>query len=305
MEMTAYYDLGKSPVTHDFINWLARVEQERIKTGAETVKIRFVRGYRQFSFRDYLYTHERRDRRVYELLFALARLLPNVTDVCMVDEGKQTLEYHNFTEPQKPVLRASEIDRSIVSHFLKELPNPVTFTVRQTDFEHARNTNNEEWATVLKWLVDRDYSPIVIPDMESEMAGILNGLEDFIQYPAAAFSPGLRLALYEQSVVNLMTTGGPMVMALFADVPMMAFKLIVPGIQCCTPQHMMDSAMTPDSDWGDRKRLYWANDTAANIIKRLEVELPKLSEKYKPNESPDLFSLNPERLLKKIEEVTA
>lgn len=299
--MEAYYDLSKSPVTHDFVNWLARVEQERIKAGAETVKIRFVRGTRLFSFRDYLYTQERRDRRVYELLFPLARLLQSVSDVCMVDEGEETLSYKNFSEPQKPVLRASEIDRSIVTRFLKELPNPVTFTVRQADFEHERNTNNEEWAMVLEWLVKQNYSPIVIPDMEAEMTGLLNGLEgDFIQYPAAAFSPGLRLALYEQSVVNLMTTGGPMVLGLFADVPLMAFKLIVPGIACCSPQHMINSAMTPDSDWGERKRLYWANDTAENIIKRLEVELPALDAGYKPNEKPDLFGLNPERLMNKL-----
>ena len=172
----AYYDLAKSPPTHDYVNWLARVEQERIKTGAETVKIRLVRGTRLFSFRDYLYSQERRDRRVYELLFPLSRLLPSVSDVCMVDEGEETLSYHNFTEPQAPVLQASPIDRSIVSHFLKELPNPVTFTIRQADFEHERNTNNDEWRKVLMWLVERDYSPIVIPDMEAEMSGVLNGL---------------------------------------------------------------------------------------------------------------------------------
>lgn len=303
--MEQFYDLSKSPVTHDFCNWLVRAEQERIKSDEEALQIRFVKGTRLFSFRDYLYTQERRDRRLRELLFPLAWLLPSVDDVSLMEKGKQTLDYHNFKEPQKPVFKASPIDRSIVSHFLSELPNPITLTVRQTDFERERNTNNEEWHKVLRWLVDRDYSPIVIPDMESEMAGILNGLEDFIQYPAAAFSPGIRLALYEQSVVNLMTTGGPMVLSLFSDVPMMAFKLIVPGINCCTPQHMINSAMTPDSDWGERKKLYWANDTAENIIKRLEEELPRLTKLYKPNDEPDLFSLNPERLLKKIEEMQA
>lgn len=304
--MEAFYDLSKSPVTHDFCNWLVRAEQERIKSGEETLQVRFIRGTRLFSFRDYLYTQERRDRRVYELLFPLARLLPSVTDVCMVDEGEQTLEYKNFDVSQKPVFKASSIDRSIVAHFLKELPNPVTFTVRQTDFEHERNTLNDEWSHALRWLVQHDYSPIVIPDMESEMTGVLTGLEeDFIHYPAAAFSPGIRLALYEQSVMNLMTTGGPMVLALFSDVPMMAFKLIVPGINCCQPQHMINSAMTPDSDWGERKRLYWAADTAANIIKRLEVEMPWMLDKYKPNDEADLFSMNPERLLKKIESLQA
>lgn len=304
--MEQFYDLAKSPVTHDFCNWLVRAEQERIKSGEETLEVRFVRGRRYFSYRDYLYSDERRDRRVYELLFPLARLLPSVTDVCMVEEGAQALGYFNFSEPQKPVFRASEIDRSIVAHFLSEFTNPVTLTVRQADFEPTRNTSNEEWAKVLLWLIQNDMSPIVIPDMESELTGRLTGLEqDFIHYPAAAFSPGIRLALYELSALNLMTTGGPMVLSLFSDVPMMAFKLIVPDIACCQPQHMIKSAMTPDSNWGERKRLYWADDTAANVIKRLEVELPRFKELNPTKQIPDLFSMNPEKLIAKIKEAQA
>ena len=304
--MDAFYDLAKSPVTHDFLNWLVRVEQERIKSGAETLQIRFVRGRRYFSYRDYLYSDERRDRRVYELLFPLARLLPSVTDVCMADEGGQTLSYKNFSVSQKPVLKASAIDRSAVAHFLSEFENPVTLTIRQTDFEHARNTNNEEWGKVLEWLIKHDCSPIVIPDMESELTGRLTGLEqDFIHYPAAAFSPGIRLALYELSTLNLMTTGGPMVLALFSDVPMMAFKLIVDGINCCTPQHMINSAMSPNDDWGDRKHLYWEDDTAVNVIERLSHELPRFKEMAKPQAVPDLFSLNPEKLIAAMEKAQA
>lgn len=298
--MDAYYDLGKSPVTHDYCNWLVRTEQDRIKAGEDHIDIKLVRGRRYFSFRDYLYTDERLERRIYELLFPLSRLVPSVRDVCMVDAGEQTNNYLNFEVPQSPVFKSKPIDRAIVGRFLAGFESPVTITVRQSEFEPVRNTNNEEWAKVCEWLLANDCSPIIIPDMEADATGALNGLEDYIQYPGAAYSPSLRLALYEMSMLNMMTTGGPMVLALFAQCPMLAFKLIVEGVNCCTPEHMSRSAMKETDDWGPLKKLYWCDDTAGNIIAKLKTALPNYNEAYKGFEVKDVFRLDPRKLFEKF-----
>ncbi|HZM34755.1 MAG TPA: hypothetical protein VFC18_09680, partial [Burkholderiales bacterium] len=104
------------------------------------------------------------------------------------------------------------------------------------------------------------------------------------------------LALYEQCVTNLMTTGGPMVLALMSDAPLMAWKLIVKGINCASAHHMKVSGMSPDDYWGPYKRLSWAPDKADTIIADLEQWLPRMKERGIPI-TDDVFSLREHELV--------
>ena len=271
--MEIFYDLGKSPPTHDFINFLVRAEQARVLNREESIQIRFVRGYRKLSDRDKVYSNERRDWRVVNLLFNLCWLLPSVDDVSFGD-GEQFHSYLNFGEPQKPVLKVPLAAASVVSKALEGIENPVSITFRQSDFELTRNSNIRAWSDVADWLKANGCTPIIVPDAEADM---LNRHVDtgHFTYKAAAHSVQIKLALYEQCKVNLMTTGGPMVLALFSDVPLMAFKLIIPGLKCTTESHMRKSAMSEDDDWGEYKKLFWGNDDADYIIGKLEQLLPK------------------------------
>ena len=271
--MELFYDLKKSPPTHDFINFLVRAEQARISSGSDSIQVRFVHGSRQQSPRDIEYSQERREWRIQNLLMPLAWLLPSVTDVSF-GEGEQTLSYLNFKEPQQPVLKAPAAAKSIVSKSLSGMKNPVSITLRQSDFETVRNSRASEWEKVGKWLKKNGYTPVIVPDAEADMLGRHPALP-FYTYRPASHNVAMRLALYEHCVCNLMTTGGPMLAALFSDAPLMAFKLIVPGLQCTTEAHMRKSGMAPEHDWGEFKRLYWEDDFAEGIIGRLEAELPR------------------------------
>lgn len=287
--MEAFYDLKKSPPTHDFINWLVRVEQERRISGNSFLHIKFVSGLRFQSPRDIAYSKERRDWRVKNLLMPLCWLLPSVTNVSY-GMGEQVHSYLNFKRPQEPVLKAPEVAQSIVFNALKDIPNPVSITIRQTHFEKVRNSKISEWAKVAEYLKGKGFTPIIVPDAESDMINEYQKLPYF-HYTAAAHNPSLRLALYEQTVINLMTTGGPMLIALFSESPLMAFKLIVPGLQCTTEEHMRKSSMSPEDDWGSYKKLYWEDDLADLIIPRLEERLNFLKDRQKPKIT-DVFSIN-------------
>lgn len=292
--LAVVYDLRESPPTHDFINWLVRAEYWRKLHQGDALEIFIYRGYRFRSNRDYAYTQERRERKIWDLLVPLAKLNPLVRDVYVVDPvpgGKQQFSYLNLEQIVPPTLKASSISRSIISNFLREreIVNPVTITIRQSDFEKPRNSRNEEWNKVGHWLKERGLTPIVIPDAEATMLGKETRLDFLHYYPATA--PDIRLALYEQCVLNLITTSGPMVMLMHSEAPMMAFKILVPGIKCCTEKYMGNSRMTPNDDWGPNKKFYWKDDTFENIVPELEKELPKFQSLYKPRSEADVFSL--------------
>lgn len=254
-----------------------RAEKYRKLHKAKRLDVFIVRGERAQSPRDIAYSPEKRERRIWELLVPLVRLLPSVGNVFVADrkdvpKGRQKFSYTNFTLPEQPVLKAPTIARSIVEAYLSGIKNPVTITLRCGDFHEQRNSGNE-WPAIADWLYSNDCTPIAIRDTEDIM---LNGNKDrgFVRYyDAAAFSPDLRLALYEQSKLNLFTSGGPMVLGLYADIAMMAFKIIVPGLQCSSEAFMFRSRMSPYHDWGPRKKIYWLDDTYANVVGVLNKEL--------------------------------
>jgi hypothetical protein len=285
--MVSCYDLNKSPATHDYVNWLVRVDLQRRAKGEEFVDIRLKLGSRKQSPRDMVYTDQRKVWRVHNLLIPLTRCLPSARSI-EIGEGEQDLGYLNFPRPVSPVLKAPQVASNIVAAYLRDKPNPVSITIRQSEFEAVRNSNVQAWREVARSLSSGGYTPIWIPDGEALMLG--NAETQGECYTPAAMSPEIRLALYEQTVCNLMTTGGPMVLALMSEVPMMAWKLIIPSLQCCTQEHMAKSGMTPDSDWGPYKRLYWAPDQANVIIRALEEELPRMAKRQIQTQE-DVFAL--------------
>jgi hypothetical protein len=295
--MVSYYDLNESPPTHDFCNWLIRVEQERRAKKEPFVDIVIVPGSRMRSPRDHVYSIQRKIWRIDNLLAPLARCLPSARNIS-TGEGKQTLSYLNPCAPVvTPVLKAPPVAASIVASYLENKPRPVSITLRQSEFEPIRNSTAAEWRKTASWLEENGYTPIVVPDGEALMTGSADTLGR-APYAPAAMSPELRLALYEQCVCNLMTTGGPMVLALMAEVPLMAWRLIVPGIPCATTNHMRMSAMSPEHYWGPYKKLYWTTDSAEVVTRDLEKWLPVMEQRGIPVPE-DVFSLRDHELVHK------
>lgn len=267
--MNVYYDLSQSPPTHDFVNFLVRIEHARVKSGAKYLQIGFVLGERFKSPRDFAYTKARREWRVRNLLMPLSRLLPSVRDVFLAESGEQRFSYLNFTEINKPVLKAPQSALEIVDAYLVDKPMPISITLRDSDFEKDRNSNKRQWAKVADWMKSQGLTPVVIPDVEAEFSGRSTGI-DAPHYMPAAFCPEIRLALYERCQQNLMTQTGPILIALYADVPLMAYGLLIPEIQCCEESHLRRFRMSPEDDWGPRKKLSWAHDYAKTVIADLE-----------------------------------
>ena len=282
--MKIFYELNKSPATHDIVYFLARACES-----GEDLQVRIVKGNRLLSPRDQLYSLERKEWRIHNLLIPVARLAKGVTGVTVVDEGEQTIPYVPPNTPCKPIFKAPEFALNIVNKAFSEIKNPVTINIRQSDFNPIRNSRRTEWMEVCKWLEKNGYTPVIIPDYEAELLGDSWDFP-YITYRAAAHSHALRLAAWESSVANLGVTNGPMMMGFMSEAPMMVFKMVVPGITVCSEEYLKKIAMSPSDDWGEFKRIYWEADKADFIIDRLEHELPVFS-KPKTLYIKDLYSL--------------
>ena len=267
--LEVFYDLAKSPPTHDYCSWLARCEEARLAAGADSLHIRIVPGVRRQSPRDVFYSQDRRYWRIQHLLMPLAWLLPSVTDVS-IGEGEQTIAYIPPGGPKPPCLKAPAIALDIARKALP--PKPVTISLRNSLFEPARNTDNAEWEIVAGWLQDRGYSPVIVPDAEADMEGRYTDLP-FYHYRAAAYHPALRVAAYELAVTNLFICSGVQLLAMYCDIRLHSFKTYLPGIQCMAKEWHARAGWGPMHKWPG-KAVYWEPDTAEFIISRLETVLP-------------------------------
>lgn len=262
--MIRHYDLNESPATHDFVNWLARAEKERIEAGAERLYVNIIPGSRNWSIRDKTLSKDRRWFAARDLLPQLSWLLPSVAGVSFLPEGKQTLDYRNLGYCPGNIFRASVHAKEEVAHYLKDKPKPVSISIRRSSFQPVRNGNVAEWGKVANWLTTRGYAPVVVPDIETALAGYPHG------YQAAAFNADFRLALYEACTLNLMTNFGPLLLALMSESNVAAFRMVVPEVGASSEVAMRKAYLTPEADWGERKRLYWEPDTSENVIRRIE-----------------------------------
>jgi len=263
--MEAFYELSKSPPTHDFVNWLQRVEAAREACGDKELTIRIVPGDRRWSERDLYYTPERRTWRIDNLLIPLAWLVPSVVDVSR-GNGIQTLSYANPGAPKKPFFKAPKLAKEIVSRLIPE--NTVTITLRNSDFDVRRNSRHAEWILVADWLKQKGLFPVFVPDAEADMRG-LNPPIPYPSYLAASHNFALRLALYEGAKFNLFQSCGPLMTALYSEMSLMGFGLYIPGRPCNEKAHLRAAGVSPDHDWSTSahyKKLFWEEDTAENII---------------------------------------
>lgn len=266
--MEQFYELSKSPPTHDVCNWLYRCEEARIAAKEESLQIRFVPGVRDQSPRDRFYSQDKRYWRIQNLLTPIAWCLPSVTDVS-IKRGEQTLRYYPPGGPKPPVFKAPKIAVDIVSKVLP--PKPVTISLRNSLFEPERNTNNGEWWEVATWLQERGYSPVIIPDAEADLEGRYEPLP-FFHYMAAAYHPAIRLACYELAVNNLFICSGIQLMAMYCDIKLHSFKTYLPGIQAMSKKWHEQAGWGPMHKWAN-KRVYWEPDNADFIISELEKTL--------------------------------
>lgn len=271
--MRVHYDLAKAPATHDFLYWLARVEQKRAADFDEELEINIIPGQRKQSIRDLSMTDGERAWRARVLLPQLAWLNPYTKNVTWHHLGIQTVEHSPLSQSPGVVLKATEHAREVVKGYLYNKLRPVSITIRNSSFQPERNGSGPEWTRVAAWLWSNGFSPIFVPDTEMLTTQSAQKIYPHDSYYAASFNSDLRLALYEHCELNLMTCGGPMMLALLGHTKTLAFKAIVPGIATCSPEYMAKNGFSPAAEWAPGKRVFWGPDDHEGVIAEAEKVL--------------------------------
>lgn len=285
------YDLGKLPVTYDVVAWLAALH-ERIPDD-QMARIVFNRagddrkvapqikgtpldvpdGFRRWTARDFVLTTDRKEWRVWNLMLPLALCGAQVAGATFPEVRDESVTCPTWKIQEgvyaKPsFLRAPEFAREAVGAFYGDRP-VVTVTIRDSDVQPIRNSNQAEWRRVCEILTAEGFACVVIPDTEAAMCGRGQRVWDD-EYLPAAMSPQIRLAAYELAAFNLFTSGGPMMAAMFdARVRYAGFKTLVESEPACNKAWHEITGLSDGHSRGDCRRVWWCDDRADDIMDRL------------------------------------
>ena len=137
---------------------------------------------------------------------------PNIYDEINLRLAKTSDLYKKLDKPNLiEGLRATKQGLRYIESWYKSnnIENKVvTITIRQSSFDEARNSNLKEWKKFIRYLKDKGFFPVVIPDTDSSFE-TKNLFPESYLFKEAAWNIGLRMALYETSFVNFFSPNGP------------------------------------------------------------------------------------------------
>jgi hypothetical protein len=247
--LTAFYDLSVGPVSFDFVTFMLKAELAKRRAGAERlhmVIVPFLRGVAGM-FRDktqFYDEHEMRWRLWNICIPACSLLGASVTlatdweqakrlrgnDVWPPDWDRQNLKDRRHLVgdlisaarggAQIPVLQASEQARRNVCAAYAKLGKPVVTVTLRSTYLHERNSDRGIWQRAMRHIESKGYAVAVLEDTSVALA---NG----VGY--GELNLDVRMACYQESVLNLQANNGAASLCWFSDRPYIMFGAGVPA----------------------------------------------------------------------------
>ena len=236
----AVYDLEVFPPNYEIAVFLARVEVERISLGLDNITLIIVAGaFGGVSARGILsHGFESAQWRVAHIINAIGRLMPSckgVHHICdrnilakLCEEkisypadlterpspehfylGPLVHAYHSGVEVRPfRASRAAKIHtKSFIDNFLNGAPF-ITISLRENDYQHTRNSNFDMYQKICFEVSKLGLSVVVIRDTDAAFSSPVNWHKS-IECPVASFDLDIRMAFYEQALLNLSVSSGP------------------------------------------------------------------------------------------------
>lgn len=231
VENNVFYDLSLSPITFDFVHFLALANMVLTKHNGGTrfnVTIQYD-NWRARTRRDTAYSIAEKEWRIYNLLVQICLVTPQVAGITVTqDPGNRSADkpgvwFHsdgtNYLvralvdattayDVDAHLFEAPEVAQKRAEQLLEGIERPVVIPLRVSTFDSDRNTELEVMTTVARDLELSGYTPIFIPDQENMghfQADQLPG----IHIREAAYSLPLRLALHEKAAISICSSSGP------------------------------------------------------------------------------------------------
>ncbi len=224
------YNASALPVGHDFLMWLMEAEMIRREQKAPyPLKVHFsVGSYKTMA--QNLNTEYKRAM-FHNVLRPSLRLVGAVEDPRAAGGHVRDLPgYIRFVDAHKrgieiPTFQPSSDAMAIVQEELKEIPNPITITLREAEHWRHRNSNIPEWIKFAKDLEAQGEHVVFLRDH----ALATDPLPGFLTWPSASKDLHMRFALYEQAKCNFFVGNGPWILATFSTKPWLSFVQVSDG----------------------------------------------------------------------------
>jgi hypothetical protein len=202
------------------------------------------------------------------------------------------LRYANFTDLYRSKyndfngIESSIQGKIYIKNYFKRREisnNVITLVIRDYGYDEARNTNYDELSKFVSYLISNNYNPVLVPDTDNAFKKIKNIDENLI-FRDPCWNVGLRLALYELSLLNIFGPGGAGSVMLFGN------KSACLGINSIVDNSLESNAKMYEKA-GIQAGMQWSflpkfqyisykDESCENLILEFEEYFKRLNENY-------------------------
>lgn len=283
--MIACYDLSRNPPTYDVVAFLAHVELERLRIGAEHVDVHILLGPDGGFRRDNLWPRSREERcqLLHNVVLPLCRLLPSVQST-QVSPRSAASEPHCFGYGARLIGLPAILDA--LRRGCRPLRAPrtqwgdgrprITMTLREAAHHPLRNSRTSEWVLAAEELAERGCLVTILRDAARADVPLVGGRCPAVcQVPKASVDLAQRAALYASADLNVGICNGPMWMAVFMDAPVLMLRPTTNAAGGCYDDAFYRrwgvprGSQLPTSP--PYQRLVWEEDRCDAIVRSIEL----------------------------------
>jgi tetratricopeptide (TPR) repeat protein len=259
----AFYDLEVSPISFDFSVFLILAEMQRRRSNHDELRVVIVPGTQDgFRAENTAYSTNNKRWRLYNIILPLTALLEQdvAIDLCTDRDAAREL----FTQAVGAVFPLGyTIDEPVADFFLSSLiaasardeiipsyradpqasaymaewleshtegRKPVSITLRKSSYNETRNSNLDAWLEFARSLDKSVYCPVIVHDTEEVFKSLPDAFDNFLSCPIVSVNLQLRMALFEQSWLNLIVSNGTSELCRLSDrARYLYFKVVVEG----------------------------------------------------------------------------
>jgi hypothetical protein len=316
-----FYDLDLHPISYDVTYFIVACEIERKKRGLKSIHVVFVPMADMFAREvpenyDQVVDLQSRLWRFDSICTQIPRLMASVSGITICGSRDEAALYRELAQNQYPVLGGgrpahhadyfqlvlSELQnfrgvhwglaalvqaKRYVNAWLTPRANgrkPVIITLRQYQVDPARNSDPAAWTAFASGLDPEEYFPVFVPDTDHAHEYAFSEYKDFAVFEPAAWSVGLRMAIYELAYLNMFVNTGPNSLAVLSSrCRYIFFKVLVPNIALTSADFLQwlgfSPGETPNFATPYQKWLWSESDQ----LETLNREFTEMCKKIEPN----------------------
>ena len=197
-------------------------------------------------------------------------------------------KYHSKFNLNVNKIKGQESYLKIVNNFFKNnninLNKVITITLRNSSSQTERNSNEKDFVRFADFLDKNGYIPIILDDYEKIISSQSNIPIKYKLYNECVHDLNLRIALYESSLLNIFTNGGPVTIAnLSKNINFMFFKIATEGKNYPTNIKFIEEFLglkkNEKFNFLNKKQIFiWEEDNYENLIKNFEKHIGNFEE---------------------------